>query len=71
MNRRMSSAIKALRLRNPPNGEQPAGGRRYVDVAAVLLLLVFTIIPQWGLLRGGTIVGIDSATQFFPWYSYL
>ncbi|MBA2616867.1 MAG: YfhO family protein [Rubrobacter sp.] len=42
-----------------------------MDVAAVLFLLVLTVISQWRLLRGGTVVGIDSATQFYPWYSYL
>ncbi len=46
-------------------------GRRYTDAAAVLLLLILTVIPQWSLLRGGIVVGMDTATQFYPWYSYL
>lgn len=71
MNRHTTSAVKELRFGAPPGDEPSFSRRRYTDLAAVLLLLILTVVSQWPLLRGGTIVGIDSATQFYPWYSYL
>ncbi len=41
------------------------------DVAAVAAVLLLTAIGAWGLVVGGTIVGMDAATQFYPWYSFL
>lgn len=34
-------------------------------------LLLLTILLGGRLVVGGTVVGQDSATQFYPWYSYL
>ncbi len=57
-----------------------AAGKRYsrlrtsgrgADLLAVLLLLALTIFAEWGLLRGGTVVGTDAVTQYIPWYSFL
>ena len=29
------------------------------------------MIAEWDLLRGGTMIGMDTATGFYPWYSFL
>ena len=44
---------------------------RYVDAAALVLILVLTMISTRKLLLGGTIVGMDTVTQYYTWYSYL
>lgn len=49
----------------------PVMVRWRADVAAVLALLVLTVIAGWSFLRGETVVGMDAATQFYPWYSFL
>ena len=46
-------------------------GRRSADVAAVAAVLVLTAAGAWGLVVGGTVVGMDAATQLYPWYSFL
>ncbi len=43
----------------------------YADGAALLLLFALTLVAEWGLLVGGTILGQDSATFFYPMYSFL
>jgi hypothetical protein len=48
-----------------------AGRRRCADAAAALVLLAFAVIGEWDLLRGGTMIGMDTATAFYPWYSFL
>jgi hypothetical protein len=45
--------------------------RRHKDLAAGFLLLVFTVVAVWNLGSGGIIVGKDTVTQYYPWYSYL
>lgn len=45
-------------------------GRR-LDFLAVCLLVFLTVYAEWGLLRGGTVVGTDAVTQYIPWYSFL
>lgn len=35
------------------------------------LLTVILLVCCWRLLVGGTTMGQDAATQFYPWYSYL
>ena len=70
----MASIIKILRRRSTPSLRRVLDERwpiGHVDDAAGMLLLVLTVISQWSLLRGGTIVGMDSATQYYPWYSFL
>lgn len=41
------------------------------DVAAVLLLVLLTLATQWPLVTDGTVVGVDTATFFYPMYSFL
>jgi hypothetical protein len=48
-----------------------AEGRRYADAAALLLVLALTAVSTRNLLLGGTIVGMDTVTQYYTWYSYL
>jgi len=44
---------------------------RHVDLVAGLVLVVLTLIAGWNLVGGGIVVGKDSITQFYPWYSFL
>ena len=37
----------------------------------MLFLFPLTAVSQWGLLRGRTIIGMDSTTRFYPRYFYL
>lgn len=41
------------------------------DAAALLALGAFTAAAGWPLVVGGTAIGMDAVTQFYPWYSYL
>ncbi len=34
-------------------------------------MVLLTAVGAWGLVVGGTTVGMDAATQFYPWYSFL
>ena len=36
-----------------------------------LALLGMACLAMWQLLRSGTVVGMDTATGFYPWYAYL
>ena len=44
---------------------------RHKDLAAGLALVVLTLIAGWNLVSGGIVVGKDTITQFYPWYSFL
>ena len=44
---------------------------RYADPAAIALILALTLFSVRDLILGGTAIGMDAATQFYPWYSYL
>jgi hypothetical protein len=44
---------------------------RYADAAGVGVILLLTAVAGWDLFAGGTLVGMDAATQFYPWYSFL
>ena len=48
-----------------------ATGYRSADISAVAAVLVLTAVGAWGLVVGGTTVGMDAATQFYPWYAFL
>ena len=61
----MISAAKVLRSRLIPAAEH------HKDLAAGFLLGIFTLIAVWTLVRGGAVVGKDTITQYYPWYSYL
>jgi hypothetical protein len=57
-----------------PGTQHSASGirsRRYADLAAVTLILALTLFSVRNLILGSTILGMDAATQFYPWYSYL
>ena len=58
---------KMLRFRLLP----PAIVRRHPDVVAVLVLFALTVVGAWDLLRTETVVGMDAATQAYPWHSFL
>lgn len=45
--------------------------RRYADFAAAALILALTLFSARNLILDGTAIGMDAATQFYPWYSYL
>ncbi|MGF1473439.1 MAG: YfhO family protein [Rubrobacteraceae bacterium] len=44
---------------------------RHRDLLAVSLLVVLTLVAEWGLLIGKTTIGADAVTQYIPWYSFL
>ncbi len=44
---------------------------RYRDIAAFLVLIAVTVVAEWKLLVGGTAIGVDSATFFYPMYGHL
>ena len=37
----------------------------------MLVCLALTAVAEWDLLRDPMIVGMDTATAFYPWYAYL
>jgi hypothetical protein len=41
------------------------------DACCLALLFLLTVVAAGRLVVGGTVTGQDSATQFYPWYSYL
>ncbi|MDQ3183876.1 MAG: hypothetical protein M3Q62_10150, partial [Actinomycetota bacterium] len=45
--------------------------KRHKNLGAGFLLLVFTLVAVWNLVTGGIVVGKDTITQYYPWYSYL
>jgi hypothetical protein len=61
----MKFAAKSFRSRLLPAAEL------HKDLAAGFLLVIFTMIAGWDLVSGGIVVGKDSITQYYPWYSYL
>src|SRR6185436_5838266 len=38
------------------------------EAAAIVGLLALTVVAEWPLLRGRVVAGLDSLTQFYPWY---
>lgn len=47
------------------------GGGSVTDFAALSCLGLVTLFTAWRLMGGGFLIGQDSATQFYPWYSFL
>jgi hypothetical protein len=41
---------------------------RHADALFVVGLALLTILAEWPLLHGRVIAGLDSLTQFYPWY---
>lgn len=44
---------------------------RYGDLAVGFVLVFFTLVAVWTLVGGGIVVGKDTITQYYTWYSYL
>ncbi len=44
---------------------------RQATLASAGILLLISLFSAWRILGSGTLIGQDSATQFYPWYSYL
>jgi hypothetical protein len=44
---------------------------RYSDLAAGLVIFILTLIAGRGLVGGGVLTGMDTTTQFYPWYQHL
>jgi hypothetical protein len=61
----MTSAAKFIRSVLFPVAE------RHKDLAAGFLLLVLSLGAVWDPVSGGIVVGKDTVTQYYPWYSYL
>lgn len=61
--------MNVLRLRSLTR--RLPGCLRSPDAAAAGLLVVLTALAMRPLLVGGTTIGMDTATQFYPWYSFL
>jgi hypothetical protein len=45
--------------------------RRYEDATAVLALCGLLVLGEWTVVGGETMIGMDTATAFYPWYSFL
>jgi hypothetical protein len=41
------------------------------DAAAVGVFCTLAAAAEWQLLKDGTVIGMDTATGFYPWYAYL
>lgn len=57
--------------RSPVHRAWPWLTRRSGDQLCLSALTIVLLICCWRLLVGGTTIGQDAATQFYPWYSYL
>jgi hypothetical protein len=65
------SELGATRRLSPARESGIGLTARRADLLATGALLIVTVVAAWRLLGGGTLIGQDSATQFYPWYSYL
>ncbi|MDQ3285245.1 MAG: hypothetical protein M3P92_06000, partial [Actinomycetota bacterium] len=45
--------------------------RRHADLAAVLVLFALTVVGEGDLFRDEISLGMDAATQYYPWYYFL
>ena len=45
--------------------------RRHADLAAVLVLFALTVGGEGDLFRDEISLGMDAATQYYPWYYFL
>jgi hypothetical protein len=44
---------------------------RTTDIIGLSLVFAISLVAVGQLFAGGTLIGQDAATQFYPWYSYL
>jgi hypothetical protein len=62
-----------------PREDATQGRSRGIDIgtlvrgepATVLGLVLLTLLAEWPLLNGRVVAGLDSLTQFYPWYELL
>ncbi len=47
------------------------GQRRTADIVAALVLVLLTASVAWPVLKRGTVIGLDTATFFYPMYHFL
>ncbi|CAN5565503.1 hypothetical protein BH23CHL5_BH23CHL5_00860 [soil metagenome] len=66
----MSLTVTA-KERDVDSGSRIAAWHLISDRTALVALSAVSVVAIWRILSGGTLVGQDSATQFYPWYSYL
>jgi hypothetical protein len=45
--------------------------RRAPDVVALAMLVSIAMAGEWDVIAGSTILGMDAATAFYPWYAFL
>jgi hypothetical protein len=45
--------------------------RRHADVVAIFVLCALTVVAEGDLFRNEVTLGMDAATQYYPWYSFL
>src|SRR5215212_3306583 len=45
--------------------------RRRLDLGAVFVLFALTIFAEWDVLSDKVPLGMDAATQYYPWYFFL
>jgi hypothetical protein len=43
----------------------------HADLGAGIVVFALTLIGGWDLVSGGILAGMDTTTQFYPWYQYL
>jgi hypothetical protein len=48
-----------------------AGRARLLDASLLVALVVLTAVAQPHLLAAETLVGLDTASQYYPWYAFL
>ncbi len=65
------SQIADLRDRSSSRYSRLFGAVKRPDVVALLALLAFTVVAEWDVIVGGTMVGQDAANLFYPPYSFL
>ena len=62
-------------MRHPSPSRSPLralpGHRWRGDLGGLLVLLGVTVASSWNLLRGGPVLGLDTAAHFYPVYSFL
>jgi hypothetical protein len=66
--RARSASEIAFATRATPSSRSATGRR---DAALIAALTALTLIAQWHLLAPETLISLDSASQFYPWYAFL
>src|SRR6202521_1473043 len=61
----------ASALEQPSPQPSPRGRARLRDAALLAALAALTLFAQPHLLASDTLISVDSASQFYPWYAFL